>query len=67
MDVTGNADGFAQALNLVKPRGTIVIKSTYGDDIKADLTRIMVDEIQVVGSRCGPFDSALRLLSAGDD
>ena len=64
VDVTGSPAGFAQSLDLVKPRGTIVIKSTYMSIPQADLTRIMVDEIRVVGSRCGPFDAALRLLSA---
>lgn len=65
IDVTGNPDGFTQALDLVKPRGTIIIKSTYVGAIQANLTRVMVDEIRVVGSRCGPFDAALRLLAAG--
>lgn len=65
VDVTGNPQGFEQALRIVKPRGTIIIKSTYVDGIQADLTKVMVDEIRIVGSRCGPFDAALRLLSAG--
>lgn len=65
VDVTGNPEGFAQALDLVKPRGTIVIKSTYVGAIQADMTRVMVDEIRIVGSRCGPFDAALRLLASG--
>lgn len=65
VDVTGSPEGFEQALNLVKPRGTIVIKSTHVGKIEADLTKVMVDEIRVVGSRCGPFDAALRLLAAG--
>ena len=65
VDVTGSPEGFAQSLELVKPRGTIVIKSTYVDTPPADLTQVMVDEIRVVGSRCGPFDAALRLLAAG--
>lgn len=65
IDCTGNADGFATALNLVEPRGTIILKSTYTGTPTADLSRIAVDEISVIGSRCGPFDSALRLLSHG--
>jgi threonine dehydrogenase-like Zn-dependent dehydrogenase len=64
VDCTGVSDGFADALNLVKPRGVIVLKSTYVNLPQADLTRVVVDEIRVIGSRCGPFDSALRLLSA---
>jgi len=65
IDSTGNAEGFATALDLVRPRGTIVLKSTYADLPSANLTRVVVDEITVVGSRCGPFASALRLMSAG--
>jgi threonine dehydrogenase-like Zn-dependent dehydrogenase len=65
VDCTGTAEGFADALNLVQPRGTIVLKSTYRGVPQADLTRVAVDEIRVIGSRCGPFDAALRLLSAG--
>jgi threonine dehydrogenase-like Zn-dependent dehydrogenase len=65
VDCTGSAAGFAQALKLVKPRGTIVLKSTYTGLPEADLTRAVIDEVHVVGSRCGPFDAALRLLSAG--
>jgi threonine dehydrogenase-like Zn-dependent dehydrogenase len=64
VDCTGNAEGFASALELVQPRGTIVLKSTYAEMPKADLTRVVIDEIRVVGSRCGPFGAALRLLSA---
>ena len=64
VDCTGTSDGFATSLDLVKPRGTIVLKSTYTGIPQADLTRIAVDEVRVIGSRCGPFDAALRLLSA---
>ncbi|MDQ7025520.1 MAG: alcohol dehydrogenase catalytic domain-containing protein [Anaerolineae bacterium] len=64
VDCTGNASGFHDALDLVQPRGTIVLKSTYADLPQADLTRVVVDEIRVVGSRCGSFDAALRLLEA---
>lgn len=65
VDCTGNAQGFADALELVRPRGTVVLKSTYAGLPQADLTRIAVDEIRVVGSRCGPFGAALRLLEQG--
>lgn len=64
IDCTGAPEGFADALDLVEPRGAIVLKSTYRGLPQADLTRIAVDEIRVVGSRCGPFDAALRLLKA---
>lgn len=62
VDCTGDAAGFADALEIVKPRGTIILKSTYSGIPQADLTRVVVDEIRLVGSRCGPFDAALRLL-----
>ncbi len=65
IDCTGSAEGFARALYLVEPRGTIILKSTYVGLPSADLTRIAVDEIRVVGSRCGSFEAALRLLQNG--
>jgi threonine dehydrogenase-like Zn-dependent dehydrogenase len=64
VDCTGNASGFQDALDLVQPRGTIVLKSTYANLPQADLTRVVVDEIRVIGSRCGSFAAALRLLEA---
>ena len=65
VDCAGSAGGFAEALDLVRPRGTVVLKSTYAGLAQADLTRVVVNEIRVVGSRCGPFDAALRLLDQG--
>ncbi len=65
VDVTGNAEGFAAALDLVRPGGTISLKSTYADLPHADLSRVVVNEIRVVGTRCGPFEAALRLMQAG--
>ena len=64
IDCTGTAAGFADALDLVEPRGMIILKSTYHGKPTADLTQIAVNEIKVIGSRCGPFDAALRLLAA---
>lgn len=63
VDCTGNASGFAEALSLVRPRGTIVMKSTYASLPQADLTQVVVNEIRMVGSRCGPFGAALRLMA----
>ncbi|HEX3051370.1 MAG TPA: alcohol dehydrogenase catalytic domain-containing protein [Aggregatilineaceae bacterium] len=65
VDCTGSAEGFAAALEWVRPRGTIVLKSTYHGLPQADLTSIAVNEIHVVGSRCGPFKTALELLKMG--
>ena len=62
VEATGRAEGYAAARRLVRPRGTIVLKSTYHGRIEADLTMAVVDEITLVGSRCGPFAPALRLL-----
>jgi threonine dehydrogenase-like Zn-dependent dehydrogenase len=62
VEVTGSEEGFALAVDLVRPRGTIALKSTYAETPKADLSRLVVNEIKVVGSRCGPFEEALRLL-----
>lgn len=64
VDCTGTADGFSAALNIVRPRGTIHLKSTYFGLPQADLTRVVVDEIRLIGSRCGPFPAALRLLAS---
>ena len=65
VDCTGRQEGFADALRLLRPRGTLVLKSTYADLPQANLSQVAVQEIVVVGSRCGPFDAALRLLRAG--
>lgn len=62
VDCTGQEAGFAAALDLVRARGTVILKSTYHGTPQADLTRIAVNEIRVIGSRCGPFPTALRLL-----
>lgn len=64
VDVTGTAEGLTDALGLVEPRGTIVLKSTYDGLPQVNMTQIAVREIRIVGSRCGPFDAALRLLKS---
>ncbi len=63
VDCTGKAGGFTDALKLLRPRGKLILKSTYGGLPEVDLSKVVVDEITVIGSRCGPFDVALRLLS----
>jgi threonine dehydrogenase-like Zn-dependent dehydrogenase len=62
VEVTGSPAGFALAQSLVRPRGTLVLKSTFHGDVGLNLSRLVVDEITVIGSRCGPFETALRLL-----
>ena len=66
VDCTGTSEGFALAQSLVEPRGAIVLKSTYTGLPVANLTRVAVDEVRVIGSRCGPFEAALRLLARGN-
>jgi threonine dehydrogenase-like Zn-dependent dehydrogenase len=63
IEATGSPDGFAAALEWVRPRGKLVLKSTYHDRLTIDLSQVVVDEIQLLGSRCGPFEPALRLLA----
>ncbi len=62
IDCTGQASGFDLARRLVRPRGTIVLKSTFHGGQKTAFAPFVVDEISIVGSRCGPFAPALRLL-----
>lgn len=65
VECTGNEAGLAQALRLLRPRGTLVMKSTFHGKTDLDISKLVVDEITVVGSRCGPFAPALHLLEAG--
>lgn len=66
VEATGNIHGFEQALRLVRPQGTLVMKSTYAGSPPVDMTKIVVGEITLVGSRCGPFAPAVRLLQQGE-
>jgi 2-desacetyl-2-hydroxyethyl bacteriochlorophyllide A dehydrogenase len=62
IDCTGNANGFAVALDGLEAKGTLVVKSTYAEELQLDMSRIVVDEITVLGSRCGPMDKAVDFL-----
>jgi threonine dehydrogenase-like Zn-dependent dehydrogenase len=66
VECTGSPGGLQRALALVKPRGTIVLKSTYsptkGGSGDLDMSAVVVKEVKVIGSRCGPFKVALRML-----
>lgn len=63
IEASGSESGFASALDLVRPRGTIVLKSTFHGMPKWEAWRVVVDEITIAGSRCGRFEPALKLLS----
>lgn len=64
VDCTGSAEGFETAMAMVRPRGTIVLKSTVAQGKPLNLAPLVIDEVTVVGSRCGPFREALRALAA---
>lgn len=64
VDCTGSPAGFEMAMQMVRPRGTIVLKSTFAAGKPLNLASLVIDEISVVGSRCGPFKEAIRALAA---
>jgi alcohol dehydrogenase len=65
VDVTGRADGLRRALGLVRPRGTVVLKSTFHGEATFETWPVVVDEVTLMGSRCGPFGRAIELLASG--
>jgi len=65
IDATGSPSGIELAKQIVRKRGTIVLKSTYAGATTIDLSYFVVNEISIVGSRCGPFEPALNLLDRG--
>lgn len=65
VDASGQASGIHLALHLVRRMGTIILKSTYAGTTNIDMSQIPVGEITVAGSRCGPFEPALKLLKEG--
>lgn len=65
VDCTGSSAGLDAALRLVRPRGTVVLKSTYHGRANTDMTAVVVNELTLIGSRCGPFAPALHLLARG--
>lgn len=62
VEATGSPAGFMLARKAVRPRGAIVLKSTYAGKVEADFSAVVVDEVTLVGSRCGPFAPALRVM-----
>ena len=63
IEATGNAGAFDMAVFNVKPRGTIVLKSTYAGAVHFNLSPVVVNEITIIGSRCGLFSQAVDFLS----
>ncbi|MCL2330594.1 MAG: alcohol dehydrogenase catalytic domain-containing protein, partial [Phycisphaerae bacterium] len=66
VECSGSPDGFDLATKLVRPRGTIVLKSTYAASAPLNLASVVIDEINVQGSRCGPFADAIAMLARGE-
>ncbi|MCP5060643.1 MAG: alcohol dehydrogenase catalytic domain-containing protein [bacterium] len=65
VEATGSPLGFEQAIAATQPRGSLVLKSTVAERLQLDLAPLVINEIQVIGSRCGPFAPALDALSLG--
>jgi threonine dehydrogenase-like Zn-dependent dehydrogenase len=64
VEATGRPDGLRRALEVVRPRGTIVLKSTYHGEASFELAGLVIDEVSVIGSRCGRFVPALEHLTS---
>ncbi len=65
VEATGSNSGFLDSMKLVKPKGTVILKSTIASKENLDLTPAVVNEITLVGSRCGPFRPAINALASG--
>lgn len=65
IDATGSPSGLNLAKEIVRKKGTIVLKSTYAGTLELDMSYFVVNEITIKGSRCGPFEPALNLLNRG--
>jgi alcohol dehydrogenase len=65
VEATGSAEGLRQAVSMTRPRGTVIMKSTVHEKVGIDTAPIIVNEITLIGSRCGRFEPALELLRRG--
>ena len=65
VEATGSPSGLALAQKMTRPRGTLVLKSTFHGAAPVETWPIVVKELTVVGSRCGPFDKAIAMLRSG--
>ncbi len=66
VDCAGNASGFDLARRSLRPEGTLILKSTYAGTLEIDASACVVDEVTVLGSRCGPFEPAIAALASGE-
>jgi threonine dehydrogenase-like Zn-dependent dehydrogenase len=64
VEATGSAAGLERAMQLVRPRGTVVLKTTVADPNALDLTPVVIHELRIVGSRCGDMGRAVKALAA---
>lgn len=65
VEATGSPTGIRQAMEMVRKKGTIVLKSTYAGEVALPLSLVAVNELSIIGSRCGPFVPALEALASG--
>ena len=65
VEATGSAEGLRQAIQMTRPRGTVFMKSTVHGRVSVDTAPVIVNEISLIGSRCGRFEPALSLLASG--
>ena len=65
MDATGSAEGLRQAISMTRPRGTLILKSTVHGAVPVDTAPVIVNELTLIGSRCGRFEPSLELLRSG--
>jgi threonine dehydrogenase-like Zn-dependent dehydrogenase len=65
VEATGSNSGFTDSMKLIKPKGTVILKSTLASKTNLDLTSMVINEVSVIGSRCGPFGPAINALASG--
>lgn len=66
VEATGASAAFSLALGKVRPRGTLVLKSTYAGNLSVNMAPLVIDEIELIGSRCGRFGPALKMLAQNE-
>lgn len=64
IDSTGSPDGIQSSLDIVRPMGKVILKTTIADECRLNINSLVVNEITLVGSRCGPFDKAIEALDS---